>query len=239
MCNNEEKAWRSVCVDRRTYTLLDQYMLSCMEDSAHDREHIYRVLYHAVIIAKTEENVNYDVLIAACLLHDIGRKEQYERPELCHAAVGGEKAYRFLKENGFDENFALHVQQCIQSHRYRKNNIPQSVEAKILFDADKLDAVGAMGIARTLLYQGIVGDPLYTCLQDGSISDGAGTEKPSFFREYKYKLEKLYDRFYTKKAAEIANQRRSAAVSFYNSLLDEVQSTYGYGLAELNERIGE
>ena len=202
-------------------------------------EHIYRVLYHALDIAKTEENVNYDVLIAACLLHDIGRKEQYENPQLCHAMVGGEKAYSFLTKHGFDKSFAEQVKHCIQSHRYRNNQLPQTMEAKILFDADKLDAAGAMGIARTLLYQGIVGDPLYTCLQDGSISDGAGTEKPSFFREYKYKLEKLYDRFYTKKAAEIANQRRSAAVSFYNSLLDEVQSTYGYGLAELNERIGE
>jgi len=226
-------------MDKPTYSLLENYMLSCMEDSAHDKEHIYRVLYHAMTIAKTEENVNYDVLIAACLLHDIGRREQYENPELCHAMVGGEKAYRYLKEIGFDESFALHVQQCIQSHRYRKNNLPQSLEAKILFDADKLDAVGAMGIARTLLYQGIVGDPLYTCLPDGKICHGAGTDLPSFFREYKYKLEKLYDRFYTKKAAEIANQRRSAAIFFYNSLLDEVQSTYGNGLAELNERIGE
>lgn len=226
-------------MDRRTYTLLEQYMLSCMEDSAHDMEHIYRVLYHALDIAKTEENVNYDVLIAACLLHDIGRKEQYENPQLCHAMVGGEKAYSFLTKHGFDKSFAEQVKHCIQSHRYRNNQLPQTMEAKILFDADKLDAAGAMGIARTLLYQGIVGDPLYTCLQDGSISDGAGTEKPSFFREYKYKLEKLYDRFYTKKAAEIANQRRSAAVSFYNSLLDEVQSTYGCGLAELDERIGE
>ena len=226
-------------MDKQTYAVLENYMLSCMEDSAHDKEHIYRVLHHALIIAKTEENINFDVLIAACLLHDIGRREQYENPELCHAMVGGEKAYRFLKENGFDESFALHVRKCIQSHRYRQNNPPKVLEAKILFDADKLDAVGAMGIARTLLYQGIVGDPLYTYLPDGSISNGAGTDTPSFFREYKYKLEKLYDRFYTKKAAEIANQRRSAAVSFYNSLLDEVQSTYGNGLAELNERIGE
>jgi len=226
-------------MDKQIYSLLEKYMLSCMEDSAHDKEHIYRVLHHALIIAKTEENVNYDVLVAACLLHDIGRREQYENPELCHAMVGGEKAYRFLKENGFDESFALHVRQCIQSHRYRQNNPPKGLEAKILFDADKLDAVGAMGIARTLLYQGIVGDPLYTYLSDGSISNGAGTDTPSFFREYKYKLEKLYDRFYTKKAAEIANQRRSAAVSFYNSLLVEVQSTHGNGLVELNERIGD
>lgn len=67
-------------------------MFSCMEDSVHDKEHIYRVLYNALNIAKTEENVDYDVLICACLLHDIGRKEQFENPSLCHAKVGAELA---------------------------------------------------------------------------------------------------------------------------------------------------
>ncbi|MBR2145622.1 MAG: HD domain-containing protein [Akkermansia sp.] len=46
-----------------------------MTDSAHDREHVYRVLYAALNLARGEENVNYDVLIAACLLHDVGRRE--------------------------------------------------------------------------------------------------------------------------------------------------------------------
>lgn len=59
---------------RQTYSLLENYMLSCMDDSAHDKEHVYRVLYHALRIAKMLHNVDYDVLIAACLLHDIGRK---------------------------------------------------------------------------------------------------------------------------------------------------------------------
>ncbi len=224
-------------MDKQTYAVLENYMLSCMEDSAHDKEHIYRVLYHAMTIAKTEENVNYDVLIAACLLHDIGRREQYENPELCHAMVGGEKAYRFLKENGFDESFAMHVRQCIQSHRYRQNNPPKSLEAKILFDADKLDAVGAMGIARTLLYQGIVGDPLYTHRPDGTISNGEHDGTPSFFREYKFKLEKLYDRFYTEKAIEIAKERQLAASSFYKCLLNEVESIQKSGVTELKNRL--
>lgn len=73
-------------------------MLCCMEDTAHDKEHIYRVLYNALEIAKTENNVNYDVLIAACLLHDIGRKEQFENTALCHAIVGSEKATIIAKE---------------------------------------------------------------------------------------------------------------------------------------------
>ena len=77
---------------KEDYNLIETYMLSCMDDSAHDREHIYRVLFSALEIAKAEAEVDYDVLIAACLLHDIGRREQFENPALCHAAVGGEKA---------------------------------------------------------------------------------------------------------------------------------------------------
>jgi len=135
-------------MDKKTYSLIEDYMLSCMKDSAHDKEHIYRVLYNALEIAravteagsgqpeqsqeqrsqsreqsqeqrnqsreqaqgqKTREEehmpdmpVNYDILIAACLLHDIGRGEQYKNPSVCHAAAGGEMAYRFLTERGFD-----------------------------------------------------------------------------------------------------------------------------------------
>jgi putative nucleotidyltransferase with HDIG domain len=84
---------------KETYDLIETYMLSCMEDSAHDKEHIYRVLYNALEIAKGEEGVDYDVLITACLLHDIGRKEQFADPKVCHAAAGAEKAYHFLTDH--------------------------------------------------------------------------------------------------------------------------------------------
>lgn len=216
-------------MNKNTYSLVENYMCSCMCDSAHDKAHIYRVLYHALEIAKTEICVDYDVLICACLLHDIGRKAQFADPSVCHAKAGGDQAYSFLITNGFSLRFAEHVRHCIQTHRYRKNNRPETIEAKILFDADKLDVSGAMGIARTLLYQGIVSDPLYSILPDGSISDGTDNESPSFFREYKYKLESVYDRFYTLRAAEIASHRRQAAVSFYHSLLKEVTDTYRLG----------
>ena len=215
------------------YVLLENYMLSCMEDSAHDKEHIYRVLYNALEIAKTESDVDYDVLIGACLLHDIGRKEQFEDPDLCHAAVGGEKACSFLTEHGFDTKYAEQVKHCIQTHRYRKSNLPQSREAKILFDADKLDAAGALGIARTLLYKGKVSEPLYSLLPNGLVSNGEKDTKPSFFQEYKYKLEKLYSNFYTAKGAEIAKQRQLTAIAFYNDLYQEVSVSYESGIEEL------
>lgn len=213
-------------MNKETYSLLENYMLTCMEDSAHDNEHVYRVLYNALEIAKSEDGVDYDVLIASCLLHDIGRKEQFENPSLCHAMVGSKKAYDFLIENGFEIGFAEKVKHCIQTHRYRKNNQPQSLEAKILFDADKIDVAGAMGIARTLIYKGIVSEPLYSVLPNGMVSDGENDTTPSFFQEYKYKLENLYTSFYTIKAAEIAKERRRIAVDFYNCLYQEANSAY-------------
>lgn len=60
-------------MNRETYCLLEDFMLCSMDDAAHDKEHIYRVLYNALEIVKTEKAVDHDVLIAACLLHDIGR----------------------------------------------------------------------------------------------------------------------------------------------------------------------
>lgn len=221
-------------MNRETYCLLENYMLQCIEDSAHDKEHIYRVLYNALEIAKHESGVDYDVLIAACLLHDIGRKEHFENPAVCHAVAGADKAYRFLLDQGFEKCFAEQVRQCIQTHRYRENNLPHSLEAKILFDADKLDAAGAMGIARTLLYKGIVSEPLYSVLPDGVVSTGENDTAPSFFQEYKLKLENIYSKFYTVKAKELAEERRRTAAEFYSCLYQEVNSSYQNGKSELD-----
>jgi len=219
---------------QETYTLLENYMLASMADSAHDAEHVYRVLYNALEIAKGEK-ADTDVLIAACLLHDIGRKEQLADPSRCHAQVGSDKAYAFLREQGFGENFAAHVRHCILTHRFRKNLQPQTLEARILFDADKLDVTGAMGIARTLMYKGNVTEPIYTKNPDGTICDGSGDAPASFFREYKFKLEKLYDKFYTARGAELARERQAAAVAFYESLYREIQTGYESGQQRLRE----
>lgn len=222
-------------MDKAIYQTIEIYMRSCMDDSAHDAEHIYRVLSNALVIAREESGVDYDILICACLLHDIGRPDQIRDPSLCHAAVGSEKAYRFLLDNGFEREFAVAVRDCIRTHRFRKNDQPESLEAKILFDADKLDVVGAIGIARTLVYKGTVTEPLYTRRADGSISDGAGEEPHSFFQEYHRKLNKLYDRFYTAAGHRLAQERRTAAQHFYDSLYWEVTALDEQGKAALNE----
>ena len=222
-------------MQKAAYRMMEEYMLSCSPDRAHDAEHVYRVLGNALMIAKDEQQVNYDVLIAACLLHDVGRPEQMADKRVCHAMLGGEKAYAFLTSHGYDASFADHVRACIQSHRFRKSAPPESIEARILFDADKLDVAGAIGIARTLIYNGAAGTPIYSRREDGSISNGEGDQEDSFCREYTFKLRHVYDRFFTAKGAALAQERRAAAERFYRELCDEVMQGSHAGDAALEQ----
>ena len=227
---------------KEEYRRIEGYMLSCMAESAHDREHVFRVLYLALDIARTEPTADKDVLIAAALLHDIGRPEQTADQTLDHALVGVEKAEAFLRGQGYDEEFISRVCECIRCHRFRRSRPPVTIEAKILFDADKLDVCGATGVARTLQYGGSLGCPLYHRDALGAISDGSeghdgriDAADVSFFQEYHYKLEKLYDRFLTRRGAELARQRQEAARAFYEALLKEVRSPEAAGRALLAE----
>ena len=105
-------------------------MLIQMQDSAHDKHHIFRVLNFAVDIFGHEKSVDFDVLVAACLLHDIGREEQSEDVEnRCHAEIGGDMAYNYLLSGKWTVQKAMHVKECIASHRYRQRNPPNSIEA--------------------------------------------------------------------------------------------------------------
>lgn len=203
------------------YEKIEGYMLQCAGDSAHDAEHIYRVLKSARKIAKTESGVDMDVLITACLLHDIGRPEQFKDPAVCHAQAGAIKAEAFLRELGFDEDFTEKVCHCIRTHRFSNRVTPETIEAKILFDADKLDVVGPLGIARTLQFQGKHDYPLYTRLPDGQIAVAEDSEK-SFFQEYHRKLTKLYDGFLTAEGKRLAANYQQDAASFYEALYKQL-----------------
>ena len=81
---------------KETFARIEAHMLSCMNDGAHDEQHVYRVLYAALDIA-SEYQIDLDVLIAAAFLHDIGRDAQFKDPKLDHAVVGSEMAYVYLR----------------------------------------------------------------------------------------------------------------------------------------------
>ena len=223
---------------KNEYAEIESYMLDQMRDSAHDKHHVYRVLNSALDIAGYTDNPDMDVLVAACLLHDIGRDEQFSDVRLDHAKIGGDKAYAFLQSLGWPYQKASHVKDCISSHRYRLSNPPVSLEAKILYDADKLEACGALGMARTLIYGGQVSEPLYIMDESGGIVvDGGGADISSFFQEYNYKLKNVYGSFHTARAKEIASKRRITAKNFYAGLYDEVASNYENGTRKYLARL--
>lgn len=218
----------------KDYNIIEAHMLECMNDPAHDSEHIYRVLHTALDIASTELDVDYEILTAACLLHDIGRPEQISDSSLCHAEVGSKKAFDFLIGIGWTNERAAHVRDCIYTHRFRKDRPPQSIEAKILFDADKIDVSGAIGIARTLMYKSTVGEPLYSLNNYGSINDGRNENGSSFFKEYNCKLKTIHSTLFTDRGREIALGRQKAADDFFNALLEEIKESKAMGQEQLD-----
>lgn len=212
-------------MEKRVLNRVLDFMKVSMNDAAHDILHVYRVTNQAMIIAeKYKDVVDNDVLLVACLLHDIGRKAQFENPAVCHAQVGADMAYEFLHSLGFEEDYCNKVHHCIKSHRYRKNNEPESIEAKILFDSDKLDITGALGISRTLLYKGKVNEPLYAVDDNNVIYTTEMTQPESFIKEYHFKLSKVYDKFYTEEAFSIARKRKKLTESFYEELMREIDT---------------
>ena len=221
----------------REYREISDYMRAMMPacDDCHGAEHVQRVLYNALLLARYEEDVDRDVLIAAALLHDVGRKAQDADPTVSHARVGSGLAYDYLLSRGWPEEKAAHVRDCVRTHSFRADDPPRTIEAKLLFDADKLDVCGAVGVARTLQYGATHAEPTYTRDDAGQIRDGTGEEPDSFFHEYHYKLKRVYDGFYTKKGTEMAKKRRQIMDDFCAALLRETRGAEAEGARLVGE----
>jgi len=214
-------------IDRSLIERANAHMRRCLQhNAAHDPQHIYRVLNVALDIARHEQAVDHSVLILACLLHDIGRPAQSQNPQLCHAEVGAQMALDFLLKEGLDPVHAQAVSSAILSHRSSNRHAPQSIEAKILYDADKIDVTGALGMARSLMYNGSVCVPLYHIDADGQLLDVAAPQGNCFLREYESKLNNLHEKLYTQRGREIAAARHSAAQQFYQALLDDIHAAH-------------
>jgi len=220
----------------KTFFEIEKYMQQCMNDSAHDKQHVYRVLYTALDIAKFFE-VDTEILITAVLLHDIGREAQFKNNKLDHAIIGADMAYEFLISINWNESRSNQVKECISTHRYRNNNPPKSIEAKILYDADKVDVIGTLGIARTLIYVGITAQPLYSVDQFGHVLDGNKDEESSFFKEYLYKLKNVHNNLFTSRAKEIAEKRLKGSIDFYEDIFSTVKYNHEVGLTLLHEAL--
>lgn len=186
--------------------------------SHHDKSHVERVYNLAVHIAK-EENADLDVVKAAALLHDVARTMEDEGQILDHASKGAEIAKKILIEVGFPKEKTVQVLHCIEVHRFRKGMKPESLEAKILQDADRLDILGAVGIARVLTRGGWSNLPIYDpMIPPKDKYDGKSLTSVNHIYE---KILKVKDTINTKTARQIAEQRHKFVEEFLDKLLRE------------------
>jgi len=207
-----------------------QDKLTC---SAHNLDHVFRVYNLCLLIAKHEENVDLDVLIPSALLHDIARVEESKDKtgKLDHAILGGEIAEDILRKLQYEEEKIQRIKHCIIAHRFRTGNEPNTIEAKILFDSDKLDAIGAIGIARTFMLSGqfgqrIIGkEPLNEYMESNTVENGRlkDVSKHTPFIEYEVKFKKIPDKLYTNKAKEIGKERLKFMEEYFNRLQMEIE----------------
>ena len=200
--------------------------LSC---SAHNLDHVLRVYNLCMFLSKYEENVDLEVLIPAVLLHDIARvKESKDKTgEIDHAILGSEMAEDILRNLEYEEDKIEKIKHCIITHRFRTDNRPKTIEAKILFDADKLDAIGSIGIARCFMLAGQFGQSLSVKKQvDTNTSENGrlkDVSKHSPFIEYEVKFKKIPEKLHTKKAKEIGIERLKFMNDFFKRLDLEIE----------------
>lgn len=187
---------------------------------SHDWDHTERVLHLCLRIGKREK-ADLFVLKLAAVLHDIGRAEEDRsngRP--CHAEAGAERARTILAKHGLPEDLIGRVVHCIAAHRYRKTVKPETLEARVLFDADKLDSIGAVGIGRAFLFAGEVGARLHD--KDIDVEKTKPyTKDDTAFREFLVKLRHVKDRMTTAEGRRIARQRHAFMRDFFSRLNKE------------------
>ena len=187
---------------------------------SHGWDHTERV-YELCLRIGRKEGADLDILRLAALLHDIGREEEdRSNGRICHAAKGAVLASNILIKKGVDVAQTARVVRCIETHRYRGRLVPDSLEAKILFDADKLDSIGAVGIGRAFLFAGEVGARLH----DPKIivrRTRPYTREDSAYREFLVKLSRIKDRMFTVEGKKIARERHEFMIDFFNRLNKE------------------
>jgi len=186
--------------------------------SHHSKSHVERVYHLAVRIAK-EENADLDVVKAAALLHDIARAMEDEGKIDDHTVEGTKMARKVLEEVNFPKEKIDKVTHCIEVHRFRKNVKAESLEAKILQDADRLDIIGAIGIARVFARGGWENMPIH----DPSIPpkekyDGRSTTSVNHIYEKNLKVK---DTLNTTTARGIAKERHKFVEQFLERFLKE------------------
>ena len=215
----------------RVWEIADSYYPK--RDWAHGRSHIDRVLRTAVEIGK-REGADVEIIELSAILHDIFANEEKRSSVegFRHEIEASKEARNILKTLGLADRTVDAICHCIESHRKRTGKIqPQTIEAKCLFDADKLDCIGAIGIIRSAYMSLEQGQEFYkqedidaykrrNIRPDGTVIDFA---RHSSNLEYELSLKDVAKRMYTETGRKLAKERSAFMDEFYSRLGKELK----------------
>lgn len=192
-------------------------------DAVHDFDHALRVLRLAQHIGAIEE-ADLHIVQAAALLHDVGRSEA-QSAGIDHARAAAERAREILAHH--PPPLVDAVCHAVAAHRFRTEPEPTTLEARVLFDADKLDAIGAIGVARAFAYGGAQGQRLWAPAESVDLDrwltagDDANVHTP--VHEFIVKLSRIRDHLYTATGRQLAAARHDYMADFFDRLAREVR----------------
>jgi uncharacterized protein len=214
-------------IDRELYlTESEARALYTGDDRAHDFDHVLRVARTAIYLAGAE-GADETVVRLAALLHDVPQTIDHRRQmRRDHHLAAADFARQLLTVRGLGAEKIANVVHCIEAHRFRDRSIqPVTLEARCLYDADKLDSMGAIGVARVFAYAGRHNNRLWTTPQ---AEIPLQTQKPGGadytpVHEFIYKLQQLSSTLHTATARRIGEQRHAFLCAFFEQLDKEVQ----------------
>lgn len=185
----------------------------------HGFDHTERVYNYALTLSE-KENVNLKIIKIASLLHDIARSKEDNNECKDHAEEGARIAEEILKQENISQEEISHIKDCIISHRFSKGIKPRTKEAEIIQDADRLDALGAICVARVFMYNGLHKLPLHIPgLKPEEEYRGQETTAINHFYEKVLKIKP--ETFNTRLARNIAKQRYNFILKFLKQFHEE------------------
>ena len=190
------------------------------DDSAHDFEHVMRVYKNAKKICK-QEKANEKLILSAVLLHDIISHPKSDKHSKLSSLESAKKSKQILKKYNFSKEEIVVIVDAIRDHSFSRNRIPETLEGKILQDADRLDALGAIGIARVFATGGSLQRPFYNT-DDPFCKNRTPNDKIWTIDHFFQKLFKLESLMNTKSGKREAKKRSMVLKDFLDHLKHEL-----------------
>ena len=191
------------------------------DGGCHDFDHTLRVVWNAIQLCKELPEADQEIVLLAALLHDVARSEEdRSKGAVDHAERGAAMVPAILAPYGLPQEQIRRIAEAVRTHRFRGGDRPATLEAEIVYDADKLDSLGAVGIGRAFLFAGKEGARLHNDAKT-ALNSNSYSKEDTAYREYLVKLRKLPSVMLTRPAWEIAQSRAAFMKQFFKNLNQE------------------